>query len=78
MNVCIQCENGLNEIEESIGQISCFDCTLKHGTQTKLEIYNIEKEYIKGALMAQLEGCQFNGAGMRQLIQEFSDEVLGS
>lgn len=77
MNICIQCELGLDEIEESIGQISCFDCTLKAGTQTQKEIFNLKKQWYKGALLAQLEDCEFNGAGMRQLIDEFCQEVLG-
>lgn len=36
-----------------------------------------KKEY-KRKLHEVLKDCDFNGAGMRELIGEFSDEVLGS
>lgn len=46
---------------------------------TPLEIeYNKEKKLYKKRLFFAIRDCKFNGAGMRQLIQEFSDEVLGS
>jgi hypothetical protein len=39
--------------------------------------YIKDKNAYKKKLHYVLRDCQFNGAGMRQLIQEFSDEVLG-
>lgn len=42
------------------------------------KIYNKEKNAYKKKLHNVIKDCNFNGAGMRQLIQEFSDEVNGS
>ena len=40
--------------------------------------FQIKKAVYKIKLHQALKGCNFNGGGMRQLLQEFSDEVNGS
>ena len=40
--------------------------------------YNKKKQLYKKRLHFALRDCEFNGAGMRQLLQEFVEEVAGS
>jgi len=40
--------------------------------------FQFEMYYYKRQLHAVLQDCDFNGAGMRQLMDEFTGEVLGS
>ncbi len=40
--------------------------------------FKLQKAIYKSQLHAVLKSCEFNGAGMRELIGEFTDEVLGS
>lgn len=45
---------------------------------TLKEQYIKDKKAYKKRLHYVLRRCEFNGAGMRQLLQEFTDEVCGS
>ena len=65
--ICSSCHKEIT-IFGDLAKSLCISCD---------EFLEKKKEF-KKKLHAALSGCEFNGAGMRQLLDEFSGEVTGN
>ena len=72
---CKTCDGGLDLFEEQFEQ--CFDDILADidGVITRDELFRQKLDFYKARLVTAIKDASFNGAGMRQLISEFSDLV---
>ena len=77
---CKTCDGGLDEFEEFVGFEKCFDDIISEpeNHMTRKHLFKAKKNFYKKKLHKSIKECNFNGLGMRLLITEFSEEVLGS